>query len=149
MFDEIIENYYQRFDTAAEENQEKELKFMNKIQPDENIDVASFEKDSLLRDLMKRTHEVFPRGSHMASGYLQGEVLKDLVRLLRAKSILDIGTFTGYSALCFASALKETESHATQYTRKSRVITLFNKHAIFTIVKYFTWSALAVGTYDF
>lgn len=43
----------------------------------------------------------------MASGHLQGRVLKMLVRMARPKNILEIGTFSGYSAICLAEGLEE------------------------------------------
>ena len=43
----------------------------------------------------------------MASGHLQGRVLKMLVRMIRPKNILEIGTFSGYSAICLAEGLGE------------------------------------------
>ena len=43
----------------------------------------------------------------MASGHLQGRLLAMLVRMVRPQHILEVGTFTGYSALCMAEALDE------------------------------------------
>ena len=43
----------------------------------------------------------------MASGHLQGRLLKMLVRMLRPRSILEVGTFSGYSAICLAEGLDE------------------------------------------
>jgi caffeoyl-CoA O-methyltransferase len=43
----------------------------------------------------------------MASGHLQGRLLKMLVRMVRPKNILEVGTFSGYSALCMAEGLDE------------------------------------------
>ena len=43
----------------------------------------------------------------MASGHLQGRVLKMLVRMAQPKNILEIGTFSGYSAICLAEGLHE------------------------------------------
>lgn len=43
----------------------------------------------------------------MASGHLQGRVLKMLVRMAQPKNILEIGTFSGYSAICLAEGLPE------------------------------------------
>lgn len=42
---------------------------------------------------------------NMSSGHLQGRLLKMLVHMVRPKNVLEIGTFTGYSALCMAEAL--------------------------------------------
>ena len=43
----------------------------------------------------------------MASGHLQGRLLKMLVRMVRPKNILEVGTFSGYSAICMAEGLDE------------------------------------------
>ena len=43
----------------------------------------------------------------MASGHIQGRFLKMLVEMMGATNILEIGTFTGYSAICMAEGLKE------------------------------------------
>ena len=42
---------------------------------------------------------------NMVVGSLEGAFLKMMVRIVQAKRILEVGTFTGYSALCFAEAL--------------------------------------------
>lgn len=41
----------------------------------------------------------------MASGHLQGRLLKMLVRMVRPERILEVGTFSGYSAICMAEGL--------------------------------------------
>ena len=41
----------------------------------------------------------------MCSGHLQGRVLSMIARMIQPQNILEIGTFTGYSALCFAESL--------------------------------------------
>ena len=43
----------------------------------------------------------------MASGHLQGRLLKMLVQMIRPRNILEVGTFSGYSALCMAEGLEE------------------------------------------
>ena len=43
----------------------------------------------------------------MASGHLQGRLLKMLVLMIRPKNILEVGTFSGYSAICMAEGLGE------------------------------------------
>ncbi len=43
----------------------------------------------------------------MASGHLQGRLLKMLVAMIRPKNILEVGTFSGYSAICMAEGLDE------------------------------------------
>ena len=44
---------------------------------------------------------------HMLSGQVQGELLRMLSRMIRPQRILELGTFTGYSALCLAEGLAE------------------------------------------
>lgn len=45
--------------------------------------------------------------AHMLSGHLQGQLLQMISRMIAPERILEIGTFTGYSALCLAGGLKE------------------------------------------
>ncbi|WP_300486076.1 O-methyltransferase [Flavobacterium sp.] len=61
---------------------------------------------ALLAALNKETHQKIlqPR---MLSGHFQGRVLSILSKLIRPKSILEIGTYTGYAALCLAEGLVE------------------------------------------
>ena len=44
---------------------------------------------------------------HMLSGHVQGRVLSMISHMIRPKRILELGTFTGYSALCLAEGLPE------------------------------------------
>ena len=64
------------------------------------------EEDPYLYHLYRDTN-IYEVRSHMASGHLQGKVLRMLVQMIRPHRILEIGTYTGYSALCMASALAE------------------------------------------
>ena len=61
-------------------------------------------EEELLHELDRQTHlqVVQPR---MLSGHMQGRLLEMLVRMLAPKRILEIGTFTGYSAICMARGL--------------------------------------------
>ncbi len=43
----------------------------------------------------------------MASGHLQGRLLKMLVEMIRPRNILEVGTFAGYSAICMAEGLED------------------------------------------
>lgn len=43
----------------------------------------------------------------MASGHLQGRLLKMLVHMIRPRNILEVGTFSGYSAICMAEGLDD------------------------------------------
>ena len=70
------------------------------------IHLNSQAEEALLTELDRETHRrmVAPR---MLSGHLQGKLLMLLTRMLRPKRVREIGTFTGYSAICLASALPE------------------------------------------
>lgn len=63
-------------------------------------------EDPLLSDLTRETflHVLRPR---MLSGNLQGQFLKMICRMMGARRILEIGTYTGYSAIAMASGLPE------------------------------------------
>ena len=68
-------------------------------------DHSSPEGDYLYR-LFRATHiEIL--APQMASGHIQGRLLKFLVKMIRPRRILEIGTFTGYSGLCMAEGLDE------------------------------------------
>lgn len=60
----------------------------------------------LLQELARKTHlnVLQPR---MLSGHFQGRVLSLLSKLVRPKTILEIGTYTGYATLCLAEGLTE------------------------------------------
>ena len=57
-----------------------------------------------LRDLERKTY-LTTLAPQMISGHLQGRFLSMISHLLRPKSILEIGTFTGYSSICLAEGL--------------------------------------------
>ncbi len=63
------------------------------------------EPDYLYR--LWRATNVHMLHGRMASGHLQGRLLKMLVRMIRPSRILEVGTFSGYSALCMAEGLDE------------------------------------------
>lgn len=59
---------------------------------------------------MKKLHDYtldYGHGSHMISGELQGAFLRAMSMLKQPKNILEIGCYTGYSALCLAQGLQE------------------------------------------
>ena len=64
------------------------------------------EEPQLLQELNKETWQkiTIPR---MLSGHFQGRVLSMISKLIRPKTILEIGTYTGYSALCLAEGLRK------------------------------------------
>ena len=62
-----------------------------------------------LHQLDRDTHLrlLYPR---MCSGHIQGRLLKMLVRMIKPKRILELGTYSGYSALCMAEGLTDDEA---------------------------------------
>lgn len=54
----------------------------------------------------KQTH-IRTNHARMLSGAVQGQIMRMLVQLSEASRILELGTFTGYSAICLASAMPE------------------------------------------
>ena len=64
------------------------------------------EEDEVLTELDRETN-LNVLGARMLSGHLQGKVLEMLSKMIQPKTILEIGTFTGYSAICLAKGLRE------------------------------------------
>ena len=54
-----------------------------------------------------RATNIYMLHGRMASGHLQGRLLKMLVQMIKPRNILEVGTFSGYSALCMAEGLEE------------------------------------------
>ena len=73
---------------------------------EEYIDSHSTPEQALLHELERETYlrVLNPR---MISGHIQGKLLEMLVRMINPKAILEIGTFTGYSALSMAAGLSD------------------------------------------
>jgi len=66
----------------------------------------SSEEDALLHEIADYTTTNHPE-YHMLSGHLQGRFLEMASMMIRPRRILEIGTFTGYSALCLAKGLTD------------------------------------------
>ncbi len=68
-------------------------------------DAYSTAEDALLAEVNDFTqkHHAEP---HMLSGHVQGQLLKMISRMIQPERVLEIGTFTGYSALCLAAGLQ-------------------------------------------
>jgi len=76
----------------------------NKIE--DYIRKNSSKEPKILKDLNKETYlkVLNPR---MLSGHIQGRFLSIITKLIKPKKILEIGTYTGYSAICMAEGLIE------------------------------------------
>jgi caffeoyl-CoA O-methyltransferase len=90
------------------------------------IEAHTSEENELLYTLNRQTHlkTFYP---NMLSGKVQGKFLEMVVHMLQPRRILEIGTFTGYSALAMASALPE----------KALLITIDNNEEIVSFAKSF------------
>lgn len=89
-------------------------------------------EDKLLEELNHETHTsvLNPR---MISGHLQGQFLAMISRMIQPKCIIEIGTYTGYSAICLAKGLpidgvihtieinEELQDIAASYFQKARI----------------------------
>ncbi|OJV83079.1 MAG: methyltransferase [Bacteroidia bacterium 44-10] len=60
----------------------------------------------VLKKIDRDAHVNLLQGN-MTSGHLQGRFLKMITQMIRPKRVLEIGTFVGYSTLCFAEGLEE------------------------------------------
>lgn len=70
------------------------------------IDLYSSPDSELLQQVARNTHlrTIHPQ---MLSGHVQGRFLEMISQMLRPNAILELGTFTGYSALCLAKGLSQ------------------------------------------
>ena len=66
----------------------------------------SQKEDEVLYDLNRKTNQKILR-PRMLSGHLQGQLLTMFSNMGSPSKILEIGTYTGYSAICLARGLKE------------------------------------------
>ncbi|MGB3182773.1 MAG: O-methyltransferase [Cyclobacteriaceae bacterium] len=66
----------------------------------------TYHEDELLQDLNRETNEKILK-PRMLSGHMQGRVLSTFSHMIRPRRILEVGTYTGYSALCLAEGLTD------------------------------------------
>ena len=71
---------------------------------DEYISLHTTPENEALQAITRDTH-VHILNPHMLSGHVQGRALSMISHMIRPKRILELGTFTGYSALCLAEGL--------------------------------------------
>lgn len=93
---------------------------------DNYVVAHSQQEPNLLKELSKETWQkvLNPR---MLSGAFQGRVLSMLSKLIQPKTILEIGTYTGYSALCLAEGLS-TKGKIITIDKNEELETLQNKY---------------------
>jgi caffeoyl-CoA O-methyltransferase len=100
----------------------------------------------LLAELNRFTHAnvLQPR---MLAGHIQGRVLSMLSKMIRPKVVLEIGTYTGYSALCWAEGLVENGMvHTIEINDEleSKIRSFFNRSNFKDRIKLHIGSALEV-----
>lgn len=77
--------------------------------------LSHIEKEPEALSRLNRDTHVYQLYSRMCSGHLQGRILKMLTTMIRPQRILELGTFTGYSALCFAEGMPiDAELHTIE-----------------------------------
>ena len=81
-------------------------KFRNKMTLDEYISAHSSAEPEYLQAITRSTY-IHVLNPHMLSGHVQGRVLSMISHMIQPHRILELGTFTGYSALCLAEGLAE------------------------------------------
>lgn len=104
---------------------------------EEYIQDHSEDEPQLLQELTRETHLKVLR-PRMITGHFQGRVLSMLSKIINPKNILEIGTYTGYSALCLAEGMKENgELHTidineelTEFQRKYFDKSKYENHII-------------------
>ncbi|MDR2886491.1 MAG: O-methyltransferase [Bacteroidales bacterium] len=69
------------------------------------ITAHSTAENPVLEELHRQTHIRFVN-PNMSSGFIQGRLLEMISRMIKPQHILEIGTFTGYSAICLAMGLQ-------------------------------------------
>lgn len=104
------------------------------------------DEPSLLQKINRDTHREVLR-PRMLSGHFQGRVLSMLSHMIKPKSILEIGTYTGYSALAMAEGM-DSEGNITTIDKneelETRVRKYFDESGLANRVKYIIGDALDV-----
>lgn len=102
-----------KFDEA--DGGERRIKnFVTKVEPMESLNpeieeyarLQSSPEPQVLQELNEETLEGVEK-PQMLSGHLQGRILSMFSHMIRPSRVLDIGTYTGYSAICFSEGLAE------------------------------------------
>ena len=81
-------------------------KFCNIMTLEEYISAHSTPESEVLQFITRETH-IHVLNPHMLSGHVQGRFLSMVSHMIRPRRILELGTFTGYSALCLAEGLAD------------------------------------------
>ncbi len=103
-------------------------------------------ESELLRKVNRQTHlnVMKPR---MLSGHLQGRLLAMFSQMIQPKQILEVGTYTGYSALCLAEGLQQGGTlHTIDINEEleDRVRSYFEEAGLSESIKYYIGNALEI-----
>ena len=71
---------------------------------DQYAEKYTSEQNELLQEILQHTLQTHP-AANMISGHVQGQFLSMISKIINPRRILEIGTFTGFSALCLAEGL--------------------------------------------
>lgn len=103
-------------------------------------------EDMLLQELTRATH-LHAMQPRMLSGHIQGKLLELISKMISPVNILEIGTFTGYSAICLAKGLAENGIlHTIDINDELRYIAedFIGRSAVSDKVKLYTGDALQI-----
>jgi caffeoyl-CoA O-methyltransferase len=110
------------------------------------IEAHTAGESDLLKKINRETHAKILK-PRMLSGQLQGRYLSMISHLLKPKSILEIGTYTGYSAICLAEGLAEDGKLITidiNEELETRVRDYFEQAGLSKKVEYRIGNALTI-----
>jgi caffeoyl-CoA O-methyltransferase len=99
---------------------------MNDLALDSYIEKHSTPEPELLQELAEYTRNNVS-GAQMLSGRVEGRLLKWLVGLVRARKVLELGTYTGYSALSMAEALPD-DGYILTCDRNAEVLSIAERY---------------------
>jgi caffeoyl-CoA O-methyltransferase len=103
-------------------------------------------EDPVLEELYRQTHIRFVN-PNMVSGHIQGRILEMISKMVNPETILEIGTFTGYSAICLSRGLRpegrlltiESNDELTSFAGS-----YFKKAGLSSVIKQLAGDALKI-----
>ena len=103
-------------------------------------------ESDILKKINRDTHAnvLMPR---MLSGHMQGNLLSMLSKMINPKQALEIGTYTGYSAICIAQGLQENgKLHTIDINEEleTRVRSSFDESGLSNKINYYIGNALTI-----